>query len=225
MRWLLGCVAAVGVSVALVACAPATCSGCSGCCDQGVCLSGNAPGACGRSGQACVACGAGRTCDLGECVAAPDAGPVDANRPKLCGCVQGCCAADGGCSPGNLASACGGSGRFCTTCEPGFVCPLGTCTSSGGCTGCIDALGLCRPGIETLACGSGGGLCRACVGTDVCLAGQCVGTSTCSAGNCPAGCCASTNICVPASSDHCGTMGSACVTCPDAGSCVAGTCQ
>lgn len=221
--WLASAVAVGLVAVVLAAC-PDPCANCPGCCADGRCLSGNAPGACGRGGSDCVACGAGRVCSQGACADGPDGG-TDAGRPQLCRCVAGCCGADGGCAPGNLPEACGATGRYCVACPAGSTCPTGTCAPVMPCPGCLDALGLCREGSDAFACGRGGVPCQACIGTDSCVSGRCTGMSSCNATNCPSGCCANANICVPWSSAQCGVAGAPCISCPDGGTCVTGVCQ
>ncbi|MDX2009594.1 MAG: hypothetical protein SFW67_05370 [Myxococcaceae bacterium] len=213
----------VGAVVLMLGCPPPPCdrSSCSGCCDSaGLCLGGTSRAFCGGGGVQCQACGSGRRCLAGACVAGMDAG-TGSNDAGPCPCRFGCCGSDA-CQPGNLPEACGVDGGACVACEAQERCDMGRCVSAP-CTGCVDALGACRTGFENTACGGDGGLCAGCAPSEQCVARQCVGR-TCSSMTCPSGCCLG-GLCYQASPQTCGVLGAACVTCTPTQLCMGGVCR
>lgn len=183
-----------------------TAASCAGCCDQGQCVRGGAPNACGAGGRACLDCGAS-TCTAGECATAM-CNPLS--------CPSGCCAG-ATCLPGTDTAACGVGGRACVSCGAG-ACDAGTCV--GTCSpetcpgGCCQA-GVCVPGTAPGACGSGGVACLQCAAS--CVGQVCV--DACGPATCPTGCCQG-GVCLSGNSDSaCGSGGGACESCGD------GTCR
>ncbi|HVH47459.1 MAG TPA: hypothetical protein VM925_34225 [Labilithrix sp.] len=216
-----------------VSCSSATCAGCcaveSG---QRLCLSGTEPAACGLSGARCVDCADdGRACDLSTRA-------CGSTRCDATNC-DGCCVGDK-CLTGTLASACGSSGRQCSTCAAGQQCRAvtgggGRCegTSTCGpqnCGGCCNAAGRCVTGNDTTACGKQGEACDACALDEVCVpdgvpnARTCQKQPTCGPGNC-SGCCVGNQCVLSPTPTACGAKGAACKGCAANQVCSAqGTC-
>ncbi|MFO0603666.1 MAG: C2 domain-containing protein [Polyangiales bacterium] len=75
-----------------------------GCCGDGVCRNGNAPDACGPSGQVCARCQAGELCVGQRCSPAPTEGlslvVVGASLPSYDPTKRGCSTWDCGSGPG-----------------------------------------------------------------------------------------------------------------------------
>lgn len=213
-------------------CNAATCP--NGCCLAGACQTGTTAAACGTGGVACATCAT--TCSNKAC--------VDPCGPSNC---AGCCAS-GVCRTGNTTSLCGAGGRSCTSCGSGSTCSTdgGVCVATSTCnattcpTGCCSGDTCLQP--TTTTCGLGGRACSSCLTplTNTCGAtGQCVcGTALacptgekCVGGRCQcdpltcAGCCDG-DTCRPGNQkSRCGLGGVACVNCPQAQQCSAGTCQ
>ncbi len=192
-----------------------TCDNCLGCCQQGQCLPGTSPQACGAGGQACSLCGPGVACTNGKCSAA---GPP-------CACPGGCCDVANTCQSGLADTACGVGGQPCRDClVQGQRCNLSTrscevgsvasCSACGP-TSCCNS-GVCAPGDADDACGSGGQ--TACVN---CLANNqlcdtvdrfCTGCASCDGG-----CCVGTQCLSGAENHACGTGGATCEDCAGQG--------
>jgi hypothetical protein len=142
------------------------CKDCAGCCQDGVCQSGDKSSACGGSGGACESCQGTATCTDGKCttVCGPD------------NCA-GCCNANGTCSTANANNACGSGGAACTACTGSKVCDKGQCIETSckaSCTsGCCSSAG-CQTGTATAACGSGGNACSVCGTGQACAGGACI---------------------------------------------------
>ncbi|MBM4783069.1 MAG: hypothetical protein GQE15_35770 [Archangiaceae bacterium] len=205
----------------------------TGCCQGGTCMSGTSALACGTGGVACSTCST--TCANQACI--DPCGPAN--------CV-GCCLS-GVCQAGTSATACGVGGRSCASCSAGSTCSAdgGVCVSTASCnatncaTGCCDG-DTCRMS-TTSTCGTGGRACTSCLTplTNTCGAtGQCVcgvglacsAGEKCVGGACQcdpltcAGCCDG-NTCRPGNQkSRCGVGGVACVNCPMAQQCTAGSC-
>lgn len=164
-------------------CGPAGCP--DGCCQAGVCAPGSSAGACGRSGGACVACGAGTSCDGGQCVTSAVCNATN--------CPLGCC--DGSTCRSRSTATCGLQGAACVACagaavdrcsatglcgcgtgpacEAGHVCVMGNCVCDpASCAGCCNG-GRCLPGTFKQDCGSDGGACVRCPGALQCVAQRC----------------------------------------------------
>ena len=151
-----------------------TCSGCSGCCSLGTCVTSSNT-QCGIGGAACVNCTQlGEVCDVnGTCVAHVDAGCTGS------GCM---CSSATNCP---MYMACDQTTHFCST----------QCSSTSPCNqGCCDttkASPTCTQGVSINACGSGGLTCSNCA-MIACVSG----CSECIAGIGGGGC-----MCVPSPPD------------------------
>lgn len=142
------------------------CAGCRGCCQNGVCRTGNLTNACGTDGGVCDDCTVGnRLCTAGACRVT--CGPSN---------CQGCCR-NNECITETTKQACGRGGAACTFCPTGQGCVASQCvevdggmSADGGegcsatCDGCCDASDACLPGLENVACGNLGGRCVVCTG-------------------------------------------------------------
>jgi hypothetical protein len=148
------------------------CTDCAGCCQDGVCQTGDDALACGTGGGACESCQGGAACTGGKC--ASTCGPDN---------CAGCCNADGTCTTTGTKAACGTGGGACTACTGAKTCQAGACiepTCKASCTsGCCTSAG-CQTGTSTAACGTGGNACTACGTGQSCVAGACQlsGTAT-----------------------------------------------
>ncbi len=91
------------------------CSGCSGCCQNGQCLSGVSVNACGVAGLTCRTCNTTDQCLKGACV--PQHPGCGAST-----CPDGCCNTQGSCIRPPTAAACGIGGVACQSCEGGKIC-------------------------------------------------------------------------------------------------------
>jgi formylglycine-generating enzyme required for sulfatase activity len=180
---------------------PADCSGgCSGCCEETTCVSGEADHHCGQSGELCIDCaGQGNSCVGGSCLClCGDAMCCDhednCSCPSDCeaGCL-GCC--DGAsCLAGSETSHCGLSGNECSDCTGvGASCLDGECE-------CICGDGLCCYAEDCAVCPEDCGECcgnALCVGEESCCScpsdcGGCCGNGKCDCGEtgqtCPYDC-------------------------------------
>ena len=146
------------------------CTGCAGCCTDGVCQKGNDSMACGVGGGACEACQGDATCTGGTC--------TTTCGPDTC---AGCCSADGTCFPTGNKAACGTGGGACVVCAGATTCEKGACidpSCKATCTsGCCSGGG-CQAGNTSSACGTGGNACSACGAGQVCTAGVCTTSVT-----------------------------------------------
>ncbi len=137
---------------------------CTGCCQDGQCVTSPTDQACGIGGAACQSCSeSGLFCALpqGTCQAKGVCGPE----------CKGCCQ-DGQCIDILNDSLCGKSGGSCNDCSSnGMVCDmlLGQCRPSAkanctGCAGCCTSDGVCleTSAMTDMACGTGGDLCSDC---------------------------------------------------------------
>ncbi|MCU0701224.1 MAG: hypothetical protein MUC96_32340 [Myxococcaceae bacterium] len=143
------------------------CANCRGCCQNGVCRTGNLVNACGADGGTCEDCTVGNRACVANACRAP-CGPSN---------CQGCCRNDV-CITSTTVQACGAGGQACVFCGSGQVCQAGLCTTADGgsgrdggescaatCNGCCDATDMCQPGLSNLACGNLGARCVVCNGT------------------------------------------------------------
>ncbi|HEX4622429.1 MAG TPA: hypothetical protein VH208_12770, partial [Myxococcaceae bacterium] len=210
---------AIGIALGLLAALAPSCdpsrprcelSNCDGCCDaQGQCHHGDTSDACGVGANACVACGAGHSCQGNVCVD----GGTDAGGG--CGNCNTCCS-NGTCVAAVSNSQCGSGGSNCVACGGTQTCQGGHC--AGQCQGCLDNNGVCQPGTSNTACGINGGSCTPCAGTETCnpQTGLCQ-QPQCTTASCPTGCCTATTPpqCVSAQPNdiNCGTGGGTCQTC------------
>jgi hypothetical protein len=139
-------------------------SNCTGCCDaRDVCQAGSEL-ACGKGGEACVACGTGTVCVNGACIVGGG-----------CGTCSGCCS-DVFCLPGNDVLNCGKNGQQCQQCPSTAPCIDGVCTpcTPSNCAGCCNYIGECLAGTsDDFNCGSGAASCRLCGGFTHCTGGAC----------------------------------------------------
>ncbi len=125
---LMFALALAGAVLTVSACGPvqADCGphNCDGCCSlDGRCQLGQAEGACGAGGGACVSCPATQSCVGGACVpfVAGDAG------------CAGCRDALGVCHGGQTEAGCGIVGGVCVSCADGERCQNGRCVPDTGC--------------------------------------------------------------------------------------------
>lgn len=181
---------------------------CEGCCAGNNCVVNVTPGACGKDGQACKACGPNEACSAGVCQ------PAGGCNPQSC---AGCCIGDI-CAVGTQNTACGLGGGACENCSgqaPPRVCQGGACElpscGPGNCLGCCVG-NTCVVGTQDNACGSANGqACADCTQTNqVCQAGQCV--DKCGPGNCT-GCCGATGCAGGVANNACGSGGVVCDNC------------
>jgi hypothetical protein len=221
---------AIGIALGLLAALAPSCdpsrprcelSNCDGCCDaQGQCHHGDTSDACGVGANACVACGAGHSCQGNVCVD----GGTDAGGG--CGNCNTCCS-NGTCVTAVSNSQCGSGGSNCVACGGSQTCQGGHC--AGQCQGCLDNNSVCQPGTSNAACGINGGSCTACAGTETCngQTGLCQ-QPQCTTASCQTGCCTATTPpqCVSAQPNdiNCGTGGGTCQTCIAGQSCQGGQC-
>jgi hypothetical protein len=86
---------------------------CVGCCENGVCMSGAYPSACGELGVSCKQCSPNEFCDGNKCQPGQPCTPQN--------CPTGCCGGGKGnlCIPGTADSSCGGGGYNCADCTSG----------------------------------------------------------------------------------------------------------
>ncbi len=137
---------------------------CGGCCDGGVCQTGESDFACGSFGDVCQECAADEVCGngfcvlAGECFSDQDCGFEEVCEDQVCVSVQpqcdanncdGCCDGDV-CRTGTSDFACGAFGNLCLECADDEACGGGLCVVPGGCFSDED-------------CGQG----------EVCVNGQC----------------------------------------------------
>ena len=210
------------------ACNVATCP--VGCCDaNGRCQTGDRPGACGSSAQACQDC-------IASGFQACDAARRACNSPVIaCGAAncRGCCQKDL-CYPGIDSTACGTGGQACQSCGAnGLACVGQQCVKpcgAGTCDGCCAA-NQCLAGNVQTACGQHGGACADCTAlaaacvSDAGTGGACKAAPACNATLCPAGCCDANGVCQPGTaSGACGPAGAPCTACPTGRSCIGGAC-
>jgi hypothetical protein len=100
-------------------------SDCRGCCNNGQCLSGADPWACGAMGEPCQNCtGPGQACEI-----TPAGGICSTTQtcdPQNC---RGCCRTDGVCGSGWTNDECGSGGVVCQNCVVfGGTCQNQSCT-------------------------------------------------------------------------------------------------
>lgn len=205
---LVAVVTACDTTVQAGGCGPGSCTGC--CTSSGQCVSGIEPGACGSVGLTCMNCSlSGFTCQLGQCV-----------QPSSFSTGGGTAGTGGGLATGGgVSGACGAS----------------------SCAGCCSE-GRCSLGVFDDECGSRGTACSAC-GDLRCSAfprgmdgsaqgGRCVSSGTgggtasmCSVATCPTGCCDASGACQRGvTNGACGTVGAACLSCGESGTCLNGAC-
>ena len=141
-------------------------SNCTGCCRDGVCLSGTSAMACGKPGAACETCPSGAECSERACVR------VGCDASNCAGCCQA-----GQCLTGSSVTQCGAGGGACQNCGTGNVCSGGTCIAtscqSSCTTGCCSG-NTCNTGTSNTACGKAGAACVSCGANRTCTAGACV---------------------------------------------------
>ena len=141
------------------------CARCAGCCQDGICQTGNDPLACGSGGVSCESCQGGVACAGGTC--ASTCGPDN---------CAGCCRADGTCATKGTASACGTGGQACAACAGSRTCERGACIDASCkatcASGCCSGSG-CQAGTTAAACGTGAAACAVCGSGQTCTAGVC----------------------------------------------------
>lgn len=141
-------------------------STCTGCCRDGVCLSGTSGMACGKPGAACETCPSGAECSDRACAR------VGCDASNCAGCCQA-----GQCLTGSAVAQCGSGGGACSDCGAGNLCAGGTCIAtscqSSCTTGCCSG-NTCNTGTSNTACGKAGGACVSCGANRTCSAGACV---------------------------------------------------
>lgn len=160
--------------------AGATCANCRGCCQNGVCRTGNVTNACGFDGGTCSDCTTqNRQCIAGRCQT--PCGPTN---------CTGCCR-NNECIVTTTVQACGRGGESCVLCQPRESCQAGLCSLGDGgvdagimetcettCTsGCCDVAGVCQSGTSPAACGTLGSRCLTCA--------SCMPYAAAGGGRCP----------------------------------------
>lgn len=201
-------------------CSQPTCEGC--CSSDGECLAGTSRAACGTSGGTCNTCGARELCKSGQCALDPRINPD--SGMLFCSCSNGCCLADGGCSPGTQREACGPPYSLCSECGANERCDDSQC-SSLSCSGCIDLFGSCQSGTNAIACGTGGALCLGCAAAQRCDHGTCLEAS-CNVATCAQGCCSLAQQCIqPGVAKACGLGAQPCHECSNGLQCLNGVCR
>ncbi|MBM4778597.1 MAG: hypothetical protein GQE15_12915 [Archangiaceae bacterium] len=160
--------------------AGATCANCRGCCQNGVCRTGNVTNACGFDGGMCSDCTTqNRQCIAGRCQT--PCGPTN---------CTGCCR-NNECIVTTTVQACGRGGESCVLCQPRESCQAGLCSLGDGgvdagimetcettCTsGCCDVAGVCQSGTSPAACGTLGSRCLTCA--------SCMPYAAAGGGRCP----------------------------------------
>jgi hypothetical protein len=138
---------------------------CAGCCNGSTCELGTNPTHCGLSGNVCVSCGSGLTCQGGSC------------QPLPCSvtCTTGCC--QGNVCNTSTATHCGAGGQQCVSCGTG-ACQNGTCSSSTcnsmNCSGCCQGnTCVASSNVRPNACGFSGNQCTNCPQGQACNGGNC----------------------------------------------------
>lgn len=101
-----------------------SCTGCTGCCQNGSCQAGTSATACGFGGLACQSCQSNEKCLSGTCVQDTSSSCNSSN------CKTGCCDSNGKCQETTSDSACGTAGNSCKACSTGESCVAGVCTKS-----------------------------------------------------------------------------------------------
>jgi hypothetical protein len=215
------------------------CTGCTGCCSFGVCISSPDVHQCGIDGGQCIAClsAAADGCDAASGSCSCGGGPACTGQSDTCldaGTTSFCACGDAGPCPANELCDKGicqcGTGA---TCGGGTVCDnLGhcVCSADAGClNGCcvrgVDGgVDTCGSGTMNNSCGSGGATCQDCtIAGGTCSSQQC---TSCNSSNCKTGCC-SNGSCQDAGFVTCGSGGGACTVCDliTASACDGGVCQ
>ena len=196
-----------------------SCGGqCNGCCDLFLeCQAGTSSTYCGAGAGPCGTCSG--SCTSGRC----DGQKCDASN------CSGCCMPDGTCFEGPKDGAhCGGDGRLCFNCGPGYACDdnwvCQIACSPENCTGCCVG-GICTTGTDPTSCGLGGNLCAQCTPDQSCVNGTCLKLTQCGPTLC-AGCCQNFVCLIGDTDTACGSGGSACSDCTTSGqSCIGTACS
>lgn len=141
------------------------CSCLTGCClEDGGCVVGNFPHACGLPRSRCQMCEKSAWCDNGTCTVSA---------------CSGCLDPLGRCAPGDTALACGKSGGLCLACVGNDSCVKGLCVGIGTCSagtcsgGCCASPNACAPPSDA-QCGTSGAPCAPCPPSRHCVAGRCI---------------------------------------------------
>ncbi len=147
-------------------CTPENCEGC--CQANGRCETGDSENACGAGAAACLACSAGWTCELGDCIP-----PAELCGPENC---AGCCDELGVCKTGDSDMLCGLGGGVCSSCSAPEICAAGSCSDANSCantcTGCCVGETCINPTSDQ-QCGLNGQTCLDCPDEQICGAGVC----------------------------------------------------
>lgn len=159
-----------GQCVSTATCNAASCP--NGCCSGNLCVpyGDQSTGLCGTAGASCTGCGAGLSCNSGQCTATT---ACDFFSCAGC-CSGGACLA----TASQTTASCGVNGASCSPCLNGSTCTAGACTggttcNETNCNGCCNG-NTCVTATGDNSCGQLGSACVSCGPGRVCNSGTCI---------------------------------------------------